>query len=358
MALRGIEKYQLNPLRAARLLAHLHAALHDAWDACSPPTGNERCAQIAQHVAASQVLEYFFPGETPGRFKALARSALAGLSWRGDRAPDSLAADHGWRAGWGAIHRASNDRADRALAAPGRPAPTPGTWRPTPPLYALNPTEQGAPNWQPWLLRSADEVQPPAPLAYGSPQYAAQVMEVLEVNRNLSGEQKRIADEWNLDLGTATPAGVWNRHGVRLIAKFDLDLSSATQLLTALNLAMADAFIACWHVKMRWWTERPITEVRERLDPHFVPYIVTPPFPGYVSGHATASGAAAAAITALLPAAGKEVRALAEEAALSRLYGGIHFRHDNDEGLRLGLEVGRLTVVRLGHAVPIQSTKR
>jgi len=347
LALNGIEKYRLNPLRAARLLAHLHAALHDAWVQCAQAQAGPRCVRIAQHVAGGRVMEHFLPEEAPGRFMGLATSALASMELRAAESPDREALVHGKTAGWGAVLRAWADGADRPLVAPQRPPPQPGTWRPTPPLFALNPVEQGAPRWRTWLLRSGDEVMPPAPLAYGSPQYVAEVREVLDVGRNLSEARKRIAEDWNLDVGTATPPGVWNRHAMQFIREHKLGLESATKLLTEMNLAMFDAMVACWAAKMKWWTERPITEVHERFDRSFVPHLTTPSFPGYVSGHASASGAAAYVLGARIPAIKEAVLAMAAEAAMSRLYGGIHLRSDNEEGLKLGLEVGRRAIERL-----------
>lgn len=197
------------------------------------------------------------------------------------------------------------------------------------------------------MLRAGDEILPPPPLAYGADAYVAEMREVWTVTRSLTARQKRIAEEWNLDVGTATPPGVWNRHAMRLAASHNLDPLATTQLLTDLNLAMFDALTACWNAKLKWWTERPITEIRERFDPAFEPYLVTPSFPGYVSGHASASGAAAYVLAARIPKVRPEVMAMAEEAALSRLFGGIHVRSDNDAGLRLGLEVGRLAIERM-----------
>jgi hypothetical protein len=347
LALDGITKYRLNPLRAARLLAHLHAALHDAWVLCAPARDELRCARIAQHVAGARVLENFLPEEAPGRFIALATSALASLDLKPLDEPEREALQRGKSSAWAALLRAWSDASDRPLAAPQRPPPQPGTWRPTPPLFALNPTEGGAALWETWLLRNGAEVQPPEPLAYGSAAYVAEVREVLEVSRALTDAQKRVAEEWNLDVGTATPPGVWNRHATTFIRERGLGLGAATRLMTEVNLAMFDALVACWSAKLKWWTERPVTEVRERFDPGFVPHLTTPPFPGYVSGHACTSGAAAFVLGARIPELRDTANAMAAQAAMSRLYGGIHIRSDNEEGLKLGAEVARRAIERL-----------
>jgi membrane-associated phospholipid phosphatase len=110
---------------------------------------------------------------------------------------------------------------------------------------------------------------------------------------------------------------------------------------------MMDAFIACWHTKYKWWTVRPITVIRERHDPGFLSHLITPPFPSYVSGHATASAAAEVVLAHFFPERADWLRAQAEEAAESRLLGGIHYRSDNEAGLELGREVGRRAVQRV-----------
>jgi membrane-associated phospholipid phosphatase len=114
----------------------------------------------------------------------------------------------------------------------------------------------------------------------------------------------------------------------------------AVRALAALNVAMNDAAIACWRAKYRWWKVRPVTVIRDRFDAKFLPHLVTPPHPSYVSGHATVSGAAEAALAAFFPERKSELHGYAEEAAMSRLWGGIHYRSDDDEGLHLGRRIG------------------
>jgi membrane-associated phospholipid phosphatase len=89
-----------------------------------------------------------------------------------------------------------------------------------------------------------------------------------------------------------------------------------------------------------------VTAIRREIDPSWLSYIVTPPFPSYVSGHSTTSAAASELLSAFFPSARRQLRAWAEEAAVSRLYGGIHFGSDNVAGLALGKGVGRAAVSR------------
>jgi membrane-associated phospholipid phosphatase len=146
--------------------------------------------------------------------------------------------------------------------------------------------------------------------------------------------------------GTVTPPGHWNAIALDLIRSHQLSERAAAHLLAALNTAHADAFIACWDEKYTYWSERPVTAIRRELDPTFLPYITTPPFPSYVSGHSTTSGAASTVLAARFADAARMLRALAVEAAASRLYGGIHFRSDNEAGLALGKKIGLVAVKR------------
>jgi membrane-associated phospholipid phosphatase len=102
-----------------------------------------------------------------------------------------------------------------------------------------------------------------------------------------------------------------------------------------------------WDAKYTFWSPRPDTVIRDLgLAPRWKPYLKTPFFPSYVSGHSAFSAAAAEVLAYLFPDRAREFRARAREAAMSRLYGGIHFRSDNEVGLRMGRELGQLVVKR------------
>ena len=343
-----IVKYQQNPLRATRVLALTNAAMHDALVLCAREHCGHAATRVAQHAAAGRVLRHMYPQESPGRFEALARSAsfASVIAERGD---ENVA--HAWGIGTGvaqrAIARALDDGADRPRDLSARPRERPGLWRAAPPLNIYDPAEPRAAEWRTWVLTGGSEIEPQPPIEYGSAAYWAEVEEVRRVAASLTARQKKIAEDWNLDLGTVTPAGVWNLHARGLALERGLDTAQTARLFAALNAAMMDAFIACWHAKYKWWTQRPVTAIRGKLDPQFLPHIVTPPFPSYVSGHSSASGAASVVLSAFFPEKAEEFRRMAEEAAVSRLYGGIHFTSDNAEGLTLGRRIGERVVARL-----------
>jgi membrane-associated phospholipid phosphatase len=98
---------------------------------------------------------------------------------------------------------------------------------------------------------------------------------------------------------------------------------------------------------LKWWTQRPISAIRDKYDANFMPHIVTPAFPGYVSGHACVSGAASVILGLFFVDQADRFKRDAEEAAVSRLYGGIHFTSDNTQGLALGRRVGAHVAARV-----------
>lgn len=347
VALELVVKYQQNPLRAARMLALLHAAMHDALVLCAKAQCSEAATRIAMHAAAGDVLAHMYPQETGGRLQALALSASAATA----AAHDDYRLDDAWRTGraaaGAAIARALDDGADRLRQIPVRPAERAGLWRAAPPLNIYNPLEANAAYWKTWALESASSIAAAPPVEYGSPGFWKEVEEVRRVASALTPQQKKIAADWDLGLGTVTPGGVWNLHAARLARRRGMDVAQTARVFAALNAAIADAFIACWHAKFTWWTERPVTVIREKLDPDFLPYVVTPAFPSYVSGHATVSGAASTVLAAFFPADRAELARMAEEAAMSRLYAGIHYRSDNEAGLDLGRRVGARVVSKV-----------
>jgi len=156
----------------------------------------------------------------------------------------------------------------------------------------------------------------------------------------LTPEQRAIALFWADGPGTFTPPGHWNEIALGLVRAFRLDTAQAARVFAVLNTAQADAFICVWDAKYAYWSLRPITAIRREIDPSWSPLITTPPFPSYVSGHSGTSGAAATVLSAFFPSEAAQLRAWANEAALSRLYGGIHFPVDNEVGLALGTSVG------------------
>lgn len=351
--LRLVVKYQQNPLRAARAMAYMQVAMFDAWLHASRRGASDATAELAAHRAASLLSEQLYALETPGQFEAQFVTLTAHLQTSPTQTAQGLRV--GQSVGEALVARSLRDGAGRAWPFKERPAPFPGIWQPAPPLNAVNPAEAYAPHWLTWLPRGSWQHVPPTAHRPGSPEHAAETREVLAVTQQLTQHQRQVAQHWHLDAGSVTPAGIWMQMALQQLrtnapadeAHSGHVMAQTLPVLAALSVAMLDAFVACWQVKMRDWSERPITAVRRDLDPAFEPLLVTPGFPAYVSGHATVSAAAATVLAAFWPGQRALLQALADEAAMSRLWGGIHFRSDNDEGLRLGRTVGDAVVARL-----------
>jgi PAP2 superfamily len=201
----------------------------------------------------------------------------------------------------------------------------------------------------------------PAPPEYSedpNSQFFMEAMEVYETVNTATPEQKAIARFWSDDpMLSPTPPGHWISIALQALDDEDDDLDRNVEVLAVLGVALADSFIGCWEEKYRYDLVRPITVIRRLIDKKWESMLITPPFPEYPSGHSTQSGAAAVVLThffgedfafedrtaeadGLSPRTFPSFWAAAEEAGMSRLYGGIHFRAAIVEGLRQGQCIG------------------
>ena len=234
----------------------------------------------------------------------------------------------------------------------------PAYWEPTlPNQHALEPYlgEQ-----RPFCLQTQDLVAVPLEIPFdtlvGSAFYE-EGLEVLEKSQNLSIEEKDIAFFWEDKGGTGQPPGHWVSITNIVVSDFSLSLDEAAKVYALVGAAIRDAFISCWEAKYRVNLLRPKTYIRDYFGyPDWSPIIVTPPFPEYPSGHSVVSGAVSEILTVMFGTnisfvddthgnmPGMRDRTFtsfyqaADEAAWSRLYGGIHFK----SGIVNGVEQGRL----------------
>jgi hypothetical protein len=364
-ALAYVSERVKNPPRASRAYALVSVAMHDAVIAAwhwkyryrraapsveavvrDPPDPSYPSEYAAIAGAGSRVLEYLFPEAPRARLELDAQDAaglrvLAGVSYPSDSA---------------AGLRLGHDVADRVIAFARRDGSTrhwdgrrphaPGLWQP-PPGSVARPVEPLAGTWKTWILRSGKQLRPPPPPAFGSAKFRAEARELVRIRKHLTNEQKQIARFWAGGQGTPLPAGVWDQVMLAYIPDQHLSVPRQTRVFALLNAAMADAGVASWDAKYTYWSARPENAIRALgIDRSFAPYIDTPFFPSYVSGHSTYSGAAGELLAALFPHNAKLWQAKADEAGISRLYGGIHYRSDNIVGLRMGRAIGRLAAQR------------
>jgi membrane-associated phospholipid phosphatase len=202
------------------------------------------------------------------------------------------------------------------------------------------------------------------PLYSEDPQSAffAEALEVYDLSGSLTPQQKLIARFWSDDpMLSPTPPGHWVSIALNILREQRADASKYAEVLALLGMTLADAFIACWHAKYAYNLLRPVTYIRKHIDLAWTPLLITPPFPEYPSGHSVQSGAAAAVLSQFfgttfafedtthvkdgLPARRyASFAAAADEAAMSRVYGGIHFRSAAMNGLTQGQCVGSQTL--------------
>jgi hypothetical protein len=184
-------------------------------------------------------------------------------------------------------------------------------------------------------------IRPPAPPSTNSEQFKKEVEEVLYYSKNYNRERMRIVNFWADGVNTYTPPGHWNAIAAEFFVKENWSEVRWARNMALLNMAMMDAAIACWDTKFLYFNPRP-----SQINNAIKTLTGLPNFPSYTSGHSTFSGAAATALGFIIPAKANEFNNMANEASISRLYGGIHFRSDCEQGLKCGQRVGSFAVER------------
>jgi membrane-associated phospholipid phosphatase len=374
-----IRESRTPPPIAARAMAMVHIAADDAvQDVLRSPNRDrlsrpalDRATRAAASSAAHRVLLGLFPEEAE-RFAGEFKGSPAGA----DRTRASV-----WGRAVGRREAAEMlaDRADDGSNESSDYTPTGaiGDWRPTPIRFA----QALLPHWpgvDPFALETGASFRPAGPPDLASATYAASFAEVRSLGAatgsTRTAEQTEIALFWADGAGTETPPGHWTRIAAEVSLARGLTLVENARLFAVLGAALADAGIAAWDAKYAADLWRPITAIREaeadgnpdtQADPTWSPLIATPPFPSYVSGHSTFSGAAAVVLGEIFAAGTpfsttseglpgvlrsfSNFDAAAREAGVSRIYGGIHFDFDNVDGLALGRIVGSIALdARLG----------
>ena len=180
---------------------------------------------------------------------------------------------------------------------------------------------------------------PPPPT--GSQQMKDETAEIKDFVTNSSRERLRIVHFWADGVGTSTPAGHWDAIAAEDFIRKNYSEVRWARNMALLNMSLMDAGIVCWDSKFAYFNPRPC-----QLDPSIKTLTGVPNFPAYISGHSTFSAAAATILGHLMPERKAVYDAMALEASMSRMYGGIHFRSDCEEGLRVGTNVGNYAVQR------------
>ncbi len=362
------------PPSAALYFATYHVAIYDAVNGVShthqgwlvndlAPAGANVDAAVAG--AAYTILNELWTWTNPRTVQIAYDKALAAI-------PDGQAKTDGIAWGKKVAEAVLAKREDSGYnkPIPGKYSSNdPGKWRETPPTFrpAL------LPFWgkvTPFVMTSQSQFRAPPPLPITSKEYADELAYVNKVGPRDGAERTEYetlsTPFWSDDLGTSTPPGHWNMVAQDVARRRDLSVPETARLFALLNLAEADAGIACWESKYFYSTWRPETAIRE-MDPklnssavqntEFIPNMQSPSFPAYTSGHSTFSAAACEILTLYfgtddiefsigsdgLPGVIHTFKKFSDarrEVGMSRVWGGIHTMSDNLEGQKAGINVG------------------
>jgi membrane-associated phospholipid phosphatase len=376
IALQAVRSAHSQAPDSSRVYAIVALAVYDAVDAIdrkytmygdvTARVSGRTSADAAACAAAATALTGLFPSQA-AMFQAELKATMAAIPGGGSR---NRGVALGTSVGNQILAMRADDGSNVKVSYNPPVGPGPGYWVPTPPTY----TPAVDPQWGHvtlFALPSVSLFQPPPPPAITSVQYAQEVNQVEAWGGTNStvrtADQTAYARFWSDLPGTFDPPGHWNQITEIAAMESKSNLEDSARALALVNIALADAGIVCWDVKYTYNTVRPVTVIRDgadgvnpgiTADPSWTPLWNTPAFPSYISGHSTFSSAAGAVLTSiygdnfaftdpgdptenLAPRHYTSFEAAAQEAGLSRIYGGIHFMSDNIYGLQIGGEIGQ-----------------
>ncbi len=373
-ALEAIRLTLADPPIAARALAMLSLAQYDTLAAIEgtpaylvhQTVSGPVSVDVALAKAAYTVLYALFPS-IRANFDAALNALLATVP---DGAAKTNALNLGLSIGSAVLAIRATDGSDAFVEYDG--STDVGKWRPDAPMFDVAQDPQFA-TVTPFALSSPDEFRPDAPPALDSAHYAQSVEEVRSLGSATSttrtADQTEIAQFWNDGKGSYTPPGQWNVIAQTVALSEGDSLSANVRLFAQLNVALADAGVACWDAKYTYGLWRPIDAIQNAnqdgnptttQDPSWTPLLITPSFPEYVSGHSAFSMAAATVLAATfgdntafsttaftLPGVTRSYTSFtqaAQEAGRSRIYGGIHYEFTNQAGQALGQQVAAVVL--------------
>jgi PAP2 superfamily len=347
----------------------------NALDAVPPPK------RLRQHhwpavanTALAAAIRTLFPTASPASFEAITTLEQAFAATFQDSIEPPVyhrSIAYGQTVAEAILAWAASDGFATLNNCPYTPPVGPGQWEPTPPGFVADPLQ---PCWgylHPMVLSSGEECAPPPHPPYAedaASEFYAQAFQVYHTSQTLTAEQQTIARYWADTPGaTGTPPGHWMAIVGQLVRQDGFSLMAAAEGFARVGIAVTDAFIGCWRIKYLDNLLRPVTYIQQRIDPAWLPLIGTPNFSEYTSGHSVQSAAAAAVLTAMFgirsftdtlhldhglapslePRTFNSFEEAAEEAALSRVYGGIHYLFGSSNGGLQGRCIGQMILDRL-----------
>ncbi len=255
----------------------------------------------------------------------------------------------------------------------------PATWKPTPPAYM----DAVEPHWKKirtFVIDSAAQFKPERPTPFSidkTSQFYKEALEVYEKGKTLTEEEKSIASFWDCNpfvmnvrghvmfaTKKISPGGHWINIARTICNDSKKGFSESAEAYALISLSLVDGFISCWDEKYRSNVVRPETYINQNIDENWIPLLQTPPFPEYTSGHSVISNSAATVMTKLFgdnyaftdstevefgmpPRQFRSFMQAAEEAAVSRMYGGIHYMPACNNGKVQGKKIGEFVLSKV-----------
>ncbi|MCB1099721.1 MAG: vanadium-dependent haloperoxidase [Verrucomicrobiae bacterium] len=388
--LQAVRTASTNPPRASRIMAMMHLSVYDSVNGIAPthrpylnhppaPVGASK--EAAACAAARVVLENVY-AENATVLGQIAASYTTTLATVPDGPAKSEGVAWGEARGMAMLALRTGDGSDGIV--PYSPNPIPGLWRPTLPGFAPGLLPQWG-TMVPFAMARGDMFRPQPPPDLSGAAYALEVNLVKSVGGTTSvmrtADESEIAQFWADGGGTETPPGHWLHLGQDVAEAQGLTMEERARMFALVSLAVADAAIVAWDAKYAYDYWRPITAIREaetdgndltEPDPTWVPFVVSPPFPEYTSGHSTFSRSSATVLAAYfgtdsipfttrsdaLPGVTRSYpgfSAAADEAGISRIFGGIHFPSANIAGQASAYGLGTLVFNRF--LTPLNATE-
>lgn len=314
------------PLDVGRLYLYLSLAQLRAAEAAAESPGPHPPTSAAIGGASASVLAAFFPAKS-AEIEALLDAQEAARPWPGGKHQDFAAGETLGRAvATRVLAYAAGDLT--GLTDPGTPPIGAGFW-----IWNGGPIARGGLGARPVFLSTGSEFRPAPPPAFGSAEFLAALAEVRQIADTRTSEQIAIANFWNVNQSPRSEAAMMGLARELIVSHRRSD-AEAARILFLMSGAAFDAIIGCFDAKYHYWLLRPV-----HADPGIVTVFPTPPHPSYPSAHSCVSGALTGVLAEVFPSERDRVEAAAEEASLSRLYAGIHYRFDMVAGLQLGRTV-------------------
>jgi membrane-associated phospholipid phosphatase len=330
---RAVELFRARGGSAGRLLPYLSLAQYRAVLEARAGTAGGSQPSLAGAAAGASVivLSHFYPADAVGLENTLAEQRAA-PSWPGEQQKDFAAGEALGRAvGAAVLAFAATDNI--GVTSPGSPPIGEGYW-----TGNGSPSITGNYGARPFFLTSGSELRAAPPPTFGSAAFLLALGEVRAISDDRTEEQLAIARAWVPFSGV-----VFNGIARDLIVRHRRSETEAARILAYGNAAAFDAIIGCFDSKFAYWFIRP-----SKADPAITTPVGLPNHPSYPSAHSCETGAWQAVLSDAFPGERARLAVTAQEASISRLFGGIHYRFDMEAGENIGRSAGHLALERRG----------